>query len=66
MSVEKKLIWHPRSTSGKLSRDMWKSIGKAKTKEQLKDAIYELAYALQDVEGKLYELKKFVGKRKEY
>jgi hypothetical protein len=67
MAVEKKIVWpYGKSSTGKASKSLWKTIRKAKTKEQLKSAIYQLANALQDVEGKLYELKRFVGKRKEY
>ena len=66
MAVEKKLIWASPVTYGKRSRSLWKKIDKAKNKADMLAVLFELAFALQEVEGRLRELKKFVGKKRKY
>jgi hypothetical protein len=65
MSTKKKLVWYGASTFGKSSKSFWKAVRKSKSKQELKDALYVMAIALQEVEGKVYELKKFIGSKYE-
>ena len=64
--IKKKLVFPSgKLMSGKRSKWIWKAIRKAKTKSQLRACLFDIGYVMESIEDRLFELKDYVGEKKE-
>jgi len=65
--IKKTLVWQPKSIFGcKEGKRYWKRLRKIKSKKEMRDALFELAWKAEALEDRLIELKKLVGDKREY